>query len=43
MKLTVITRSGRRIVYVGALSRVGTIMRILDSLGEIPRLLKVQR
>ncbi len=37
MKVTIVTRNGRRIVYIGALSR------ILDGLGEIPRLLKVQR
>ncbi len=37
MRVTVITRSGQRMVYVGPLSR------ILDCLGEIPRLLKVQR
>ncbi len=35
MTITLITRSGRRITCTGNLTR------ILDSLGEIPRLLKL--
>ncbi len=37
MRITVITRGGRRMTYLG------DVARLLECLREIPRLLKVQR